>query len=93
MVQRQRPILLRFIKRADTDIQNPKDWIIYALRFFRRPPLPRDQELISLTLHFYSPRMKLKVHVCDFGDNRFEHFETTLGETEKCMKPRTSPPT
>jgi hypothetical protein len=85
--QRQRPTLLKLIRWADADVQTGKDWILYALRFFRRPPLPKDQELISLARHFYPPRMELKVHVCDFGDNRFNHSEISLGEIERCMRP------
>ncbi|KAH0565257.1 hypothetical protein GP486_001354 [Trichoglossum hirsutum] len=84
-IQCQRLTLLRLIKWADADIKTTKDWIIYALRFFRRPPLPRDQELISLARHFFPPRMELRVHVCDFGDNRFDHFEIPLGRIESYL--------
>jgi hypothetical protein len=86
-IQQQRPTLNRLIKWADADVQTAKDWVLFALRFFRRPPLPKDYELISLARHFFPPRMALRVHVCDFGDNRFSHSEVSLGEIERCMKP------
>ncbi|KAI9771406.1 MAG: hypothetical protein M1839_002796 [Geoglossum umbratile] len=62
--------------------------ILSALRLYRAPPLPDDKDLIELARHFYPPRWKLTVHVCDFGDNRAERFEVPLSEIENCWQER-----
>ena len=85
--QRQRQTLDRLKQWADAAIRPSIDWVLsFALKCYRRPLRPDDEELITLARHFYPLRGELRVHVCDFGDDHAEHFETKLAEIERCMK-------
>ncbi|KAH0538158.1 hypothetical protein FGG08_005216 [Glutinoglossum americanum] len=84
--ERQRPALLSVMEWADAGIRTAGDFASFILKGFRFPRLPTDQELVALARHYYPPRMELKVHVSDFGDDRSSHFETTLGEIERCWE-------
>lgn len=48
-----------------------------------RPGLPSHRQLVDLVHHYHPPRGDVPIHVCDFGDGRACHFETTLGNIEE----------
>ena len=80
----QQDVYIRLRRWADMKSQPAKDWMrgIFVDEY-KRPPLPKHEELIQLAKHYYPPRGELKVHVCDFGEGRAEHAEITLGEVEE----------
>jgi hypothetical protein len=52
---------------------------------FGRPARPSDRNLEHLANHYFPRRGDLKIRICDFGDGRVEHSETTLEDLDSCM--------
>lgn len=70
---------------VDKTESEPSGWNS-LLRFFyyNHIGLPNPQQLQELSLHHFPLPGKVKVRVCDFGQGRFETFETLLGNSEYC---------
>ncbi|KAI9856863.1 MAG: hypothetical protein M1824_005237 [Vezdaea acicularis] len=49
----------------------------------RGPSMPSDEKIISMAQYYYPPRGMVRVDVCDFGPERAEHFQTTLGDIQQ----------
>ena len=80
----QQDVYRRLKRWADKKSRPAKDVLLGLLsEKYQQPPLPEHEELVKLAKHYYPPRGKLKVHVCDFGDGRAEHTEITLGDVEE----------
>lgn len=66
-----------------------KAYLKSLLTFYNRPRYPSNDELLHLVHQYFPPRGMLRVDVYDFGENRAEHFKTTLGtiqESNTCLQ-------
>ena len=84
-LEQQRRVLSRLKAWHDWDENRHKslrNFLLSKIGYPRRPSRPNDSELIQLALYFFPPRAKLKVILCDYGDNYFERSEVMLGEIE-----------
>ena len=84
-LDQQRWVLSRLKAWHDWDENRHKslrNFLLSKIGYPRRPNRPNNHELIRLALYFFPPRAKLKVIVCDYGDNRFERSEVMLGQID-----------
>ena len=80
-LEQQRRVLSRLKAWHDWDENRHKslrNFLLSKIGYPRRPSRPNDSELIQLALYFFPSRAKLKVILCDYGDNRFERSEEML---------------
>ncbi|KAI4125314.1 MAG: hypothetical protein LQ338_004328 [Usnochroma carphineum] len=80
----QKTVYDRLIDWADTSYNRLGNQVLgLFMESRRRPPLPHRDELLGLARHYYPARADLKVQVCDFGLDRAERNEISLGQIEE----------
>lgn len=60
-------------------------YILSKVGFPKRPICPSPEEVLSLATYFFPQRRSLRVVVCDFGEGRFDRFEISLENVQRCM--------
>ena len=84
-LKQQQQVLSRLKAWHDWDENRRKslrNFILSKIGYPRWPSLPSRDELTQLILYYFPPRAKLKVVICDYGQDRFERFEVELGDFE-----------
>ena len=83
--EQQRKLLNQLTRLQNYQNLNPRDslrdWVSHG---FRKPAIPREEDVIDLAHWYFPPRMALKVQVCDIGVDKTHRFETHLGNIEAC---------
>ena len=79
-----REILAQLRKWHNWDVNSRQSLRKYLLNimFPRRPPRPSPEELKRLAKFFFPVRGSLIATVCDYGDGRFEDFETCIDQID-----------
>ena len=84
----QRKVLKRLKAWHEWDFErrrSPLAFVMSVVGFPRRPKRPGLEELRALATFYFPRRAHLTLSVCDFGVDRFERFETTLGSINERM--------
>ena len=84
--QAQQPALKAL--RAWAEYHEPdKDAILGEFRktlpWSQVPPLPNDDQLVSLAHHYFKPIGQIRIDICDFGPDGAKHTVSTLGEIQR----------
>lgn len=78
---------LRTWRDWESDRQVSLRRFLLSRLYSKRPPCPTHQDLRDLAEYFFPLRDSIRVSICDFGEGRFERYETTVGQIETCGHP------
>lgn len=78
--------ILNELRNWRASLNKPNTFWGYVRRTFEighHVHLPHQQDLVDMAKYYYPIRSEVKVHICDFGLNRFEKHEVPLGRIEE----------